>query len=118
MQTCNDLVPAGHGNDFVRVTQVPLFSLAGTLKVNATISGIVDVRAVAIDRCVPGQLHVFGDSELIWHAFNQKVVTLELLDIKIRTPVMGQHKMSGALVVSTEPLYRAMARHAKMLNQN
>ena len=116
MKKCQPVVPLDREIEPVKVVSQKLFSCAGTLEVTAAVKGIADVAAVAIDRCVPTQLQIFVESDLMWYAYHRKKVTLELLDVTIRTPVMGQDKNSGALLVSAEPLYKEMAKRAKIRN--
>lgn len=91
------------------------FSLTGTsvLTVKGVMNDRVVLRALARDSVVPGVLKITGDPELMEAAYHHEVVQLELLGLKFSTPVIGQNKGSGDLLVVAEPLYRAMARHLK-----
>jgi hypothetical protein len=85
------------------------------LTVDGIMSDAVDVGAMSRDSRVPGLLHISGDPELMEVARHRKTVKLDLLGLKFRARVAGHFKESGILLVASEPLFRAMAKHLKTL---
>ena len=97
-----------------------VFSIRATavLTVDGVASGTVDVGAMVRDSCVPGELSISGDPELMEVAYHRETVQLELVGLNFETRVVGQLKESGILLVAAEPLFRAMAEHLKALDRH
>ncbi len=101
--------------DRIRTTVPSFLSFigGGKLVVPGEMSGYVSVQAHPIDGCIPHQLEVNGEADLIEAAYHHAKVDLELFNVTFRTTVCGQLKDTGVLLVLAEPMFRSLARHLK-----
>ena len=90
---------------------------AGVLRVTAEYSGPVGLQAHSIDDCVPGVLEIRGESRLIDAGYHRETVRLELCGLTFRARVIAHRKDTGALLVSADSMFRAMARTLEALRR-
>jgi hypothetical protein len=97
----------------------------GTLSMSAlatltvgNIKKFVSVDALSCDSMVPGILHVAADPETVDIAYHHKRVKLSLLGMSVQTRVLGRLTKFAVLLLSAEPLFRALANQLGSLRRN
>jgi hypothetical protein len=102
-------------HDFINAGPVIMLHGPATLTLTGGWSGQVSVVARGLEGHVPSRLDVFGEPPLMEEAYYRDTICLELFDLKFRTSVIGHNKVSGALHVHAQPMYRAMSRRVDPL---